>query len=176
VVGVTAPGWPDAGLDRIARLRVLAAGLPGAAVVEARLDAPFDRVWGWVSDLERSVPSFDAGVRSLRVVRREPAGDGERLRIRSTAAALWLPVTFDVDLAPGWCWMASRPQAYVVGMAAEPDGDGTRYAHLEAVAFAAPRAVRPLLAPLLAASRARHRRHVSRDVAGIRRGVEGDER
>lgn len=171
------PTWPSARLDRIARLRVLAAGLPGAAVVEAHLDAPFDRFWGWLSDLERSVPTFDDDVSRLRVVRRvdDPLG-GERLRIRTgnTAAALWIPAILDVHLAPGWCWMASRPQLYVVGMAAEPDGAGTRFALLEGLAFDLPRPLVPLARPLLAASRWRHRRHVPRDVAAIRRETSGD--
>jgi hypothetical protein len=164
--------WPSARLDRIARLRVLAAGLPGATVVETEVDAPFDRVWRWLSDLEHSVPTFDEDVSRLRVVRRvdDPLG-GERLRIRtnSTAAGLWIPAILDVHLASGWCWMASRPQLYVVGMAAEPGGDRTRFALLEGLAFDLPRPVKSLARPLLAASRWRHRRHIPRDLAAIRR-------
>ena len=51
--------WPEARLDRVRQLRVLGAALPGVAVVERVLDAPFDEVWSFLSDLERSVPMFD---------------------------------------------------------------------------------------------------------------------
>ena len=178
---MTAGPFPEARLDRIARLRVLAAGLPGTVVVETVLDAPFDRAWAWLSDLERSVPAFDRDVADLRVVRRRPASDdgtgsgtrAERLRIhtRSTGRMLWVPGVLDVDLAPGWCWMASRPQIYIVGMAAAPDGDRTRFAHLEGFGFRAQGPVRRLLGPLLALSRWRHRRHIPHDVAAIARLV-----
>ncbi len=185
---MTGPTLPEARLDRIARLHVLAAGLPGCVVVETVLDAPFDRAWAWLADLERSVPAFDRDVADLRVVRRrpadpatpaaDPAGAGagavaERLRIhtRSTARMLWVPGVLDVDLAPGWCWMASRPQVYIVGMAAEPDGDRTRFAHLEGFGFRARGPVRQLLRPVLALSRWRHRRHIPHDVAAIARLV-----
>ena len=53
--------------DRVRQLRVLGAALPGVAVVERVLDAPFDEVWSFLSDLERSVPMFDHLVGSLRV-------------------------------------------------------------------------------------------------------------
>lgn len=179
---MSAPGFPSARLDRIARLHALAAGLPGCVVLETVLDAPFDRAWAWVSDLERSVPAFDSDVADLRVLRRRPLpdpvdgdgdGDSERLliRSRSSARALWLTAVFDVDLAPGWCWMTTRPQVYIVGMAAEPDGDRTRFAQLEGVGIDAPGPVRLLVRPLLALSRWRHRRHVPHDLAAIARLV-----
>jgi len=166
---------PAARLDRIARLHVLAAGLPGVAVHETTFDAPFAQVWGWLSDLERSVPAFDSDVASLVVLRRAPGHDGgERLLIRSRSGPtwLWLPAVFDVDLAPGWCWMASRPQTYVVGMAAEPDGDRTRFGHLEGLAFSVSRPWAVPLVPVLALSAWRHRRHIPRDVAAMARHVE----
>ena len=172
-VGTARPStWPAARLDRIARLRVLAAGLPGTAVLETVFDAPFDQVWSCLTDFERSVPAFDADVARLRIVeRRGDPGRGETLRIatRQTGRVLWLPAVLDVDLAPGWCWMVTRPQLYVVGMAAEPEGDRTRFAHLEGVALAAPRPLRPLLRPLLGISRRRHQHHLPRDIAGMRR-------
>lgn len=164
--------WPTARLDRVARLRALAAGLPGTAVVERVIDAPFEDTWDFVADLERSVPIFDRDVSHLRVLRR----DGTRLRIRANAAAkfLWFPSWFDVDLEHGWCVMRSRPQAYVIVMAAEPAGDGaTRFCHLEGIAVPGPRLVRWLLRPVLALSRWRHRRHLPHDVDAIERHVTG---
>lgn len=156
--------WPTAELSHLGRVRALAAGLPGAVLQEGLIDAPFADVWGFISDLERSVPAFDDVVARLRVTRR----DGTRLRIATRAS--WrmagLPLGFDVDLEDGWCWMVSRPGIYVVGMAAEPDpadAGRTRYAHLEGIT------VRPRL--LARATRVRSRRHVASDVAGIERAL-----
>ena len=159
--------WPVAALAPSARIRALAAGLPGVAVVERVLDAPFDRVWGFIADLERSVPTFDREVARLRIVER----DGTRLVARATSSLRLgrAPLRFDVDLEDGWCWMVARPQVYVVGMAAEPlagDPGRTRYLHLEGV----PRNGR-LLGPLVRATTAIHRRHVVSDVDGIERAV-----
>jgi hypothetical protein len=170
-------GWPAAQLDRIARLHVLAEGLRGVVVRETLLDRPFDGAWGAITDFERSVPAADDDVARLRIMAR--AGDpaaGERLRFstRQTARALWLPAIIDVSLQPGWCWMVTRPHAYVVGMAAEPVGERTRFAILEGLAIPAPRWLRPLLRPLLATSRWRHRRHLPRDLAGFARFVEDE--
>lgn len=154
--------WPVAELDGIARLRVVAAGLPGVTLHERVLAASFEVVWGYVGDLERSAPAFDSDVSSLTIRRR----DGDRLRIVARGP-WWLlkgPLGFDVDLRPGWCWMVSRPRLYVVGMAAEPDGDRTRLGHLEGVV-----GDRRLLRPVLALSRWRHRYHVPRDVDRIER-------
>lgn len=158
--------WPTAELDRVQRLRVLAAGLPGSVLREYRVDAPFERAWEVIGDLERSVPQYDGQVTGLRVVER--SADGTRLHVRATSR--WngrrgLP--FDVDLTEGWCWMVARPQVYVVGMAAEPDGDSTRMAHLEGIPLPAPRLLRKVLRPALVAGGHLHRRHVDGDVARI---------
>jgi hypothetical protein len=155
-VDVVTAAWPAARLDPIARLRALAAGLPGAALHERVIDAPFADVWGYVSDLEHSVPEWDRDVARIRIVR----SSGERLRVHSWSPRVPVPLGFDVTLRPGWCWMASH--LYVVGMAAVPDGDRTRFAHLEGFVAGG---------PLLRLSRWRHRAHVVRDVDGIERGV-----
>jgi len=162
VVSVIASEWPTAELDRIARLRVLAAGLPGVALRERTINTPFDRVWAFVSDFERSVPAFDADVASLQIRQR----DGDRLRIvaRGSWRLLRAPLAFDVDVRLGWCLMVSRPRFYVVAMAAEPDGDRTRFGHLEGIVGDT-----RYLRPFLALSRVRHRRHVAHDLDGIER-------
>jgi hypothetical protein len=156
--------WPTASLRPTGRARALAAGLPGTALQEGLIDAPFEQVWGFISDLERSVPQFDATVARLRILER----DGTRLRASTRAS--WrmagLRLGFDVDLEEGWCWMVSRPRLYVVAMAAEPDADDpgrTRYVHVEGVT------VRPRL--LARATRGRSRHHVAADVAGIERAL-----
>jgi hypothetical protein len=151
--------WPTARLDPIAKLRVLEASLPGVAMRERVIDAPFDDVWGFVSDLEASVPEFERDVARLRVVRAE----GDRLRVHSWSPGVPVPLGFDVTLRPGWCWMVSR--LYVVGMAAVPEGERgerTRFGHLEGFVVGG---------PLLGLSRWRHRRHVARDLDGIERAV-----
>ena len=164
--------WPTAALGPRARLRALAAGLPGAVLVERVIDAPFEDVWGFIADLERSVPTFDQDVRGLRITDR----DGTRLQARAASSwrAGFVPLAFAIDLEPGWCWMVSRPHLYVVGMAAEPDPDDpgrTRYAHLEGIALR-----HRLLAPVARATRGQTRRHVRSDIAGIARQVTRDDR
>lgn len=161
-----ADGWPAATLDPIARLRVLAAGLPGTVVHERTIDAPFDRVWGFIADLERSVPTFDDTVSRVAIVGRPRDGERFRIRTRSGWRMAGLPLSFDVDLEPGWCWMVSRPRLYAVGMAAVADGEVTRYGHLEGLAIPG-----RALSPLLPLTRRRHDRHVRSDVDGIERAL-----
>jgi hypothetical protein len=159
--------WPEARLGRVARLRALAAGLPGAAVQERVIDAPFDELWAFVSDLERSVPAFDRTVARVRIVGRA----GEHVRMRAWAPGVPVPLPMDAVLRDGWCVMTSRPTFHVVVMAAEPRADGrTRYAHLEATAIAGPPVARALLWPLRALThRYLARYHVPGDVDGIER-------
>jgi hypothetical protein len=131
--------WPVASLDPVRRLRVMAAALPGVALVERDLPEPLDTVWSFIGDLERSVPTFDRLVGSLRVVER----DGEHLEVVARAPVLQLPTRFSVELRPGWCWMQSR--MYIVGMAATAIDGGTRYAQLEGVPWRGTGVVRPLM-------------------------------
>ncbi len=162
--------WPEAQLSDIDRLHVLAEGLPGAFVHERHIACPFDELWAQVVDFEGSVPVWEKDVTAARVLRRE----GERVDLLAKGP-WWLGgrwVGFDVEVRPGWCWMvARRPQLYVVGMAAEPDGKGTRFAHLEGVVLPAPRWAAPPVRPVLWLSWLRHRHHVPRDVDAIVRTV-----
>ncbi|MER5866790.1 hypothetical protein [Kitasatospora sp. NPDC002040] len=114
------------GPDPIARLRVVAAGLRAPVYAERRLDLPFDLVWAVVADLERELPHLIPFVREFRV----PAGDSERKRA-TAVDALGVRGPFEVRLAPGWCLMQSR--LVTMGMAAVPDGTGTRLAVCGAV-------------------------------------------
>jgi len=152
---VTAPAaWPVAGLDPIRRLDVLAAALPGVAVQKTVLHAPFEEVWGFLTDFERSVPTFDPVV--TKVVERARAGGHVRLTAWSGRFLPGLP--FEVDVEPGFCWMRSRWRIYVVGMAAVPDGDRTRVAHLEGSTLPGARLLRRVMVRMVAA-----------DVAGMHR-------
>src|SRR4051794_26373395 len=54
--GLVGMSWPTVDLDPVRRLRVLAAAIPGAAVAESVLDAPFDDVWSAATDFENAVP------------------------------------------------------------------------------------------------------------------------
>ena len=157
--------WPAATLGNIARLRVLAEALPGTVIEERVIDAPYERLWPLVTDLESSVPSFDTDVRKIKMIRR----DGERLIFWGFASWRWLglPGRFAAEIGDGFCWMYT--QGYVVGMAAVPEGDRTRFAHMEGFHFRGPRWMQFLLRPLARASRWRHRYHVPADVDGIER-------
>jgi hypothetical protein len=159
--------WPTVELDRVDQLRVLARALRGVAFEERVIAAPFDAVWGFVSDLEASVPQFDRDVASIEILER----DGDQLKIISRPPLVPIPVRLDVELRAGWCWMVARPQLYVVGMAAEPEGEHTRFAMLEGVSLAGGDVLRPILAPVNTISRWRHRRHLRHDVDAIERLV-----
>jgi hypothetical protein len=149
--------WPTARLDPVGQLRVLAKVLPGVGLVERVLDAPYQRVWSFVADLERSVPAFDPMVGSLRILSHE----GERLTVATRTPLLPVPLRFEVELRAGWCLMRSR--TYLVGMAAVPLGEQTHYAHLEGLPWRGGPPLR-LLRPLF-------RRVVGGDVRGIVRAL-----
>jgi len=151
--------WPDASLDPIRRLRVVAAALPNAGVGEIVLDHPYDDVWAWLMDHEHAVPRFDREVRRIRV-----RGHDEQGRVLLTA---WqrhnpLPMPFVVTIEDGWCLMQARGRLFTVLQAAVPVDGGarTRYAHAEAV---------PL--PGTAFLRSRLQRMVDADLRGLARTV-----
>ena len=137
--------WPDATLDPVRRARVLAAGMPGSALVERVLDAPYDTTWPWVTDLPTSVPRFDTQVRRIDVTERWRDDGVERMTITSWANGLRLG--FDVWLEDGFCLMRGRHRLYVVVMAARPEDGGarTRFAHVEGVPLPGARVLRGYL-------------------------------
>ena len=150
--------WPVADLDPIRRLHVVAAGLPNAGVGEITLDHPYDEVWPWLMDLERSVPTFDTMVARVRV--RRVDADGRR-RITAWQRGNPVPMPFVVTEEPGWCLMQARARAFVVLMAAVPLGDDrTRYAHAEAIPI-----------PGTGFLRGRLQRMVEGDLRGVRRAL-----
>ena len=132
------PRYPAVELDPVRRTRVLAAGIPGAAVAEAVLDAPFEAVWEAATDFEGDVPKIEIFVGSARILSRE----GERLELE-VKAPLRRPERMRVVLREGWCLMDS-PSGIAV-MAARPEGKGTRFAHLEAIRLPGGRFAGPLL-------------------------------
>jgi hypothetical protein len=113
---------PD--LDPIDRLAILAAALPGAAVRQRRIAAPFDAVWQVIADLEHSTPRYEPDVARVRVIERR----GELLRLLVQDAA-GREDAMDARLRPGWCLMQSA--TLVVAFAARRLDSETLLAHLE---------------------------------------------
>jgi hypothetical protein len=115
---------PAESLDPVARLRVLAAALPGAVIAERTLAATFDQVWRVVTDLERMVPRYESSVKAIKVVDRQ----GQNAEVVATLRDGDVEV-MDVRMVPGWCLMQS--ESTVVAFGARPEGHRTVLAHLE---------------------------------------------
>ena len=113
---------PD--IDPIDRLAILAAALPGAAVGQRHIAAPFDAVWQVIADLEHATPRYEPGVAQVRVI--EQRGELLRLLVQDTAGR---EDTMDARLRPGWCLMQSA--TVVIAFAARRLGGETLLAHLE---------------------------------------------
>jgi hypothetical protein len=139
-------------LDPIRRLRAMAAAIPGAAVAEGVLDAPFDAVWAAATDFEH-VGGIEILIKEAHIRSRRPDSGtgGERLEVEYKPRLFGPRDVIEVDLRPGWCWMQS-PLA-VAAMAAVPEGERTRFAHLEAVRLPGRRLFRPLVAAKMALAR-----------------------
>jgi hypothetical protein len=120
---MTYPVTPS-GIDPLDRLAILAAALPGAAVAERRIAAPFDAVWQVIADLEHASPRYEPGVASVRVTERH--GEFLRLLVQDTAGR---EDTMEARLRPGWCVMQS--DTIVIAFAARSLGGRTLLAHLE---------------------------------------------
>ena len=154
MTAIPVEAWPAATLDGVRRVRVLAAALPGVQMEERVLDHPVADVWALVSDLEHNVPRFDRDVAEVRIVGRA----GPRLDVLTRTRG-GLRVRFDVELQPGFMWMAASHRRYVVGMGAIAlDEHRSLLAHLEGV----PRKAGALLA-------GRTARHVAADLDGVER-------
>jgi hypothetical protein len=115
--------WPDQPtLDPVRRLRALAGGIRGASVTERVLDAPFDKVWAVMGDLDGRFREFQPDMRRFRVI--QSAGADVRAHARSRFG---MRAHFEGELRPGWCWLQSR--FVLIGMAASPEpGGSTRVA------------------------------------------------
>lgn len=137
--------WPVAEIDAVRRLRVIASTTLGAGFAEHLLDAPFDQVWGLASDLENQLPRLITDISAFTVT----SATGDRLEARARSP-LGMRARFDIVLRPGWCLMQSR--FALGGMAAVPEGDGTRFAFFGALRVPGlrliDRALQPLLDPL----------------------------
>jgi hypothetical protein len=111
-------------IDPVDRLAILAAALPGAAVAQRRIAAPFDAVWQVIADLEHATPRYEPGVARVRVTERR--GELLRLLVQDTAGR---EHAVDARLRPGWCLMQSA--TIVIAFAARRLDRDTLLAHLE---------------------------------------------
>ncbi|MFJ8621334.1 hypothetical protein ACIRD3_00640 [Kitasatospora sp. NPDC093550] len=124
-----AEGWPTVELDPVRRLRVMAAAGSGRPLfAERRLAAGFEEVWSVAGDLSGELPGLISGLRSFEVRDRDDgSGRSEGLAV----SVLGHRERFEIVLRSGWCLMRSR--VLLGGMAAVPDGEGTRFALLAAL-------------------------------------------
>ncbi|MFF3781788.1 hypothetical protein [Streptomyces sp. NPDC001933] len=129
--------WPIADLDPVRRLHVLAGGIRGAHVTEAYMDAPFERVWALLGDLEGAFGQVVPDMERLRVVCRQ----GERVEALAHSRYGMRARLRGVQ-RPGWCWLQSR--FLLLGVAAAPEGPGTRVAFTGGVRLPTQAALIPL--------------------------------
>ncbi|MEV0978247.1 hypothetical protein [Streptomyces sp. NPDC049915] len=113
--------WPTTDVDPVRRLNALAAGVRGAHVTEVYVDAPFERVWSLLGDLEGGFGQVVTDMERLRVVHRR----GERVEALAHSR-FGLRARLRGVQRPGWCWLQSR--FLLIGVAATPEGAGTRVA------------------------------------------------
>jgi hypothetical protein len=131
--------WRTTELDPVQRMRVLREAMRAPVYAEASLPEPLDRVWSVASDLEHELPHLITTVRRFRVLE----SDGPQVKALAVSR-IGHRAHFDVVLEPGWCLMQSR---FVIGgMAAVPDGTGTRFAILGGLRGPLRRPLRPLCA------------------------------
>lgn len=127
-------GWPQADLDPLRRLKVVAGASKHALYVEHHFDAAPEQVWAVAADLEGELPHIIPGLRSFTAERAADRRADDRLsedRLSFRAVSvLGHRERFEVVLRPGWCLMQSRLLAG--GMAAVPEGTGTRFAFFSA--------------------------------------------
>ncbi|WP_149260774.1 hypothetical protein [Actinomadura sp. K4S16] len=147
---MTEPRWPVADLDPVRHLRVMAASIRGAAYAELVLARSVNEVWAVAGDLETEFPMLLGDVRAMSIAH----ADGEHLEAVAVGR-LGQRARFDVVLRPGWCWMQSR--FLHGGMAAAPEGDGTRVAFLGALRIPGVRLADPIVRRLRLGNRVLHR-------------------
>ena len=131
-------GWPSSDLDPVRRMRILTSAVPRVAFRERVLDASFDEVWKVAGDLEEGTPQWEKNVAALAILERED--DRLEVEIRSPFG---VRLRARAILRPGWCVM--QGSLFVVGMAATPEGERTRFAHFEALRLPGSGVLRPVL-------------------------------
>jgi hypothetical protein len=145
--------WPSAAqLDPVSRLRILSESISSVLYAEKHIPVPYYQLWSVASDLEQQMPRLITGLSSFRLAE----ATASRIEARA-AGVMGTSARFDVVLRDGWCLMQSR---FVVGgMAARPEGDGTRFAVLGGLRW---RHARYALLPLRPIGRVRGRLMISK--------------
>jgi hypothetical protein len=129
--------WPTTDVDSVRRLYALTAGIRSAHVTEAHVDAPFERVWALLGDLEGGFGQVVPDMERLRVLHRQ----GER--VEAVARSKYgMRARLRGVQRPGWCWLQSR--FLLIGVAAVPQGPGTRVAFTGGVRLPTRAALIPL--------------------------------
>ncbi|MFE5913473.1 hypothetical protein ACFQ6B_30900 [Streptomyces wedmorensis] len=129
--------WPITDLDPVRRLHALASGIRGAHVTEAHFDAPFEGVWDLLGDLEGAFGQVVPDMEQLRVVGRH----GERVEA-TVRSRYGMRARLRGVQRPGWCWLQSR--FLLIGVAAAPEGPGTKVAFTGGVRLPTHAALIPL--------------------------------
>jgi hypothetical protein len=114
--------WPTAELDPVRRLRVLAAGIPGAAVTERVFDTAPAQAWDLMWGDGRNFTVFQTDMHSIESMER----DEERVRML-VRSRYGMRAQLEGTVRIGWCWLQSRFLLIGMAAAAEPGG-GTRVA------------------------------------------------
>lgn len=114
--------WPDAALDNVQRLRVLAAGVAGATVTERVISAPLEDVWPLVADFEGTFGDIEPDMQGVTVSK----VDGEHVELLARSR-FGFRARLQAVHRPGWFWAQSRFLLVAVAAASEPGG-GTRVA------------------------------------------------
>jgi hypothetical protein len=142
---MTEPGWPTATLDPITRAKILGRSIPSAAWRDAIIEVPYPKAWSWITDLERSVPSFDRVVSQVRVRQAHRMGVVRDLDLM--VSNYGIPIPFKARIEDGFCRMQARARLYLVVMAATPldGGAKTHLLHLEAVPLPGTGLLRPFI-------------------------------
>lgn len=116
------PEWPDTTLDPVRRLRVVAAGVRGAAVTERVVPADFPEVWTTLTDFEDGFTRVQPDMRRVHLLSRVT----DRVELLATSRHGMRARLVGVE-RPGWCWLQSR--FLIIAMAAAPAAaGGTRIA------------------------------------------------
>ncbi|MEV5603154.1 hypothetical protein AB0L33_17105 [Streptomyces sp. NPDC052299] len=106
--------WPDAApLDPVRRLRVLAAGVPGARVTTREIAAPCAAVEPLLADIGGELALLVPDMRRLRLTR----ADGDRVEAVARSR-FGMRARFHGVRRPGWLWLQSR--FVLIGIAATP--------------------------------------------------------
>jgi hypothetical protein len=127
---MTAPAlgrWPQAKIDGVARVHVLASAIPHVHLVERLIDVPYERAWRFLEDIEASVPAFDTEVQRLVITKRD--GNLLRMKVRARYSP---PLPFVCEMGDSHLVMRAPANLYVVAFGARAVGSGqTLYAQFE---------------------------------------------